>query len=570
MFFNNLDTRRDDNNMDSIFNPKWIFKNRASYIDRLKTENFDLIIIGGGITGAGIAREAALRSIKTALLDKNDFAFGTSSRSSKLIHGGLRYLTQGGFKLVRESTTERNWLRVHFPNLIRPLPFYLCSYEDGKMSRGIVRIAVRLYDLLSNFKSKYKNYKKWEILTPEEIMAQEPAIKKTGLLNAGKYYDTSVDDARLTLETIKESIAIGDVTAVNYIKVEDYIVQTGQIKGVKVTDILTGEKFQIQGTQVVNATGIWTDSLLQDYPNKIIRPTKGVHIVIKRERLGNNNALALTSVDDGRVFFVLPRGEFTLIGTTDTDYTGNLDDPHCSKEDCDYLFNTVNNIFPNAHLNYDDIISTYAGLRPLIFEQNARNESAISRKHVIIDTKDGLTTIAGGKLTTFRKMGEDLLYHLISKNVFKHSFSKKMLKKNYSKIPYLIGLNRHEWDEFLKDNAPNVPGDILDLLYQQYGKGAMEIIRNILKNPELSQKFLPENQFIPAEIDYILKYEFAPHLIDVMSRRTEIAIKVHHSKQHLIAEKVADIMGDAYGWNISEKNREIKEYMDYITKTIWF
>lgn len=555
----------------SIFNPEWNFKNRERYLDQLKTtENFDLIIIGGGITGAGIAREAALRSLKIALLDKNDFAFGTSSRSSKLVHGGLRYLTQGSFKLVRESTTERNWLRVHFPNLIRPLPFYLCSYEDGKISSSIVRIAVRLYDFLSNFKSKYKNYMKWEILSPEEIMAQEPAIKKTGLLSAGKYYDTNVDDARLTLETIKESMAIGDVTAVNYVKVDDYIVQTGHIKGVKVTDILTGEKFKIRGTQVVNATGIWTDSLLRHYPNKVIRPTKGVHIVIKRERLGNKNALALTSIDDGRVFFVLPRGEFTLIGTTDTDYKGDLNDPHCTKEDCDYLFNTVNDVFPEAHLNYDDIISTYAGLRPLVIEKNAKNESAISRKHVIIDTEDGLITIAGGKLTTFRKMAEELLYHIIRKKIFNHSFPRKMLRKNYSKIPYLIGMERHDWDEFLKENNPDLPVDILNLLYQQYGQGAMVIIKNISKNPELSQKFLPENQFIPAEIDYILKYEFAPHLIDVMSRRTEIAIKVHHSKQHLIAEKIADIMGIAYGWNNSEKNREIKDYMDYIAKTIWF
>jgi glycerol-3-phosphate dehydrogenase len=526
----------------SIFNPDWNFKNRASYLDRLKTENFDLIVIGGGITGAGIAREAVLRSIKTALLDKNDFAFGTSSRSSKLVHGGLRYLTQGDFRLVRESTTERNWLRINFPNLIRPLPFFLCSYEKGKISRGLVRIAVRLYDFLSNFMSRYKNYKKWEILTPEEIIIEEPAIKKTGLLSAGKYYDTNVDDARLTLETIKESIAIGDVTAVNYAKVDDYIVQTGQIQGVKVTDTLTGEKFEI----------------------------RGVHIVIKRERLGNKNALALTSIDDGRVFFVLPRGEFTLIGTTDTDYTGNLDDPHCSKEDCDYLFNTVNKIFPNAHLNYDDIISTYAGLRPLVIEKDAKNESAISRKHIIIDTEDGLITITGGKLTTFRKMGEDLIFHLIRNKIFDQPFSKKMLKKNYSKIPYLIGMERYEWDEFLKDNNPDLPGDILDLLYQQYGKGAMEIIKNVLKNPELSERFLPEHQFIPAEINYILKYEFAPHLIDVMLRRTEIAIKVHHSKQRIIAKKIADIMGDTYRWDETAKNAEIEKYMDYIAKTIWF
>ncbi len=555
----------------NIFNPEWNYNNRKKYLEKLENEKFDLIIIGGGATGAGIAREAALRGIKTALVDKNDFAFGTSSKSSKLTHGGLRYLSYGEFKIVRESTTERNWLRVHFPNLVRPLAFNFCSYEGGKDKVLYVKAGPILYDFLSDFRSKFKNYKKHRFFTKEEFMKEEPAAKSDGFLMAGQYFDNNVDDSRLVLETIKDSMAIGDVTAVNYVKVEDYILKDGKIEGVEVKDNLNGNNFQIYGTQVVNATGIWTDELLRNFPRKIIRPTKGVHLVVKQERLGNNKAFGLRSVDDGRFFFVLRREEFALIGTTDTDYTDNFDEPYCNKEDCDYLFNTVNIMFPDAHLTYDDIISTYAGIRPLVIDENAKDESAVSRKHVIFDTEDGLTTISGGKHTIYRLMGEDLIFHLIkNKKLFEKKFSKKQLKKGYSQIPFLIGLKKTEWDEYIRKEKPNLPEDTLYHLYQEYGKGAYEIVDNIIKNPELSEPFLSENQFSPAEIDYIMKYEFAPTLMDILCRRTEIFMKIKHNKQREIAEKVAEIMKDEYNWDETRKNKEIEKYLEYISKTIWF
>ncbi|MHA1728610.1 MAG: glycerol-3-phosphate dehydrogenase/oxidase [Promethearchaeota archaeon] len=555
----------------NIFNPEWTYKKREKYINRLKTEKFDLIIIGGGITGAGIAREAALRGIKTALVDKNDFAFGTSGRSSKLVHGGLRYLSQGKISLVRESTTERNWLRNHFPNLVRPLLFNLNSYKGGKYTPNLVKIAMRLYDLVSNFMSMYKNYRKSKVIPPEELIKEEPAARTDGLLLTGQYYDNNVDDARLTLETIKESIAIGDIVAVNYVKIVDYILESNKIIGVKSIDLLTNTQIDIYGIQVVNATGIWTEELLKSFPRKVIRPSKGVHVVVKQKRLLNNNAFVLRSIDDGRVFFIIRRGEISIIGTTDTDYNNNLDEPFCSKEDCDYLFRTVNEMFPNAHLTYEDIISTYAGIRPLVIDEKAKNEGDVSRKHVIFDTDDGLTTIAGGKLTIFRKMGEDVIFHLIKKKkVFNIPFSRKMLKKSYSKVPFLIGLERSEWDRFVDKNKPDLPKDILDALYQQYGRGVIEIVQDVTNNSNLGKRFLPENQFIPAEINYILKYEFAPRLIDVLCRRTEIALKIEHTRQHEIAEKVAKIMARIYGWDENQKKEEINYYLDYISKTIWF
>ncbi|MHA1821021.1 MAG: FAD-dependent oxidoreductase [Promethearchaeota archaeon] len=562
----------------NIFNDEWNFLNRNKYVEKLKKEKFDLIIIGGGMTGAGIAREAALRNIKTAIIDKNDFAFGTSSRSSKLAHGGFRYLAQGEFKLVRESTTERNWLRVHFPNIVRPVKFNMMAYKDIKSIKPwMIKFGIFMYDFLSNFGSKFKNYGKHRIVKPEEFFKEEPAIRKEGFILAGQYYDTNIDDARITLETIKESVARGSVTAVNYIEWEEYIYdEDGKIHGIKVKDNITGEEFEIHASQVVNATGIWTDTLLKNFNRKIIRPTKGVHIIIPKSRLKNNNAFGLRSLDDGRVFFVLPREQFTVIGTTDTDYQENFDTPWCYKEDCDYLFKTVNIMFPEANLTYDDIISTYAGIRPLVRDENAKSESDVSRKHVIFDTDDGLTTIAGGKLTIFRLMGEQLIYHLIKeKNTFNRKFSKKELKKGYSKQPFIIGLKKEEWSAWLQSKKDkgvkiNLSEEQLEHLYRQYGKGAFKIVEEVEKNPELGKPFIEENMFCPAEINYILKYEFAPHLVDVLLRRTEIQLKVHHKKQPIIAEKVANIMAEYYNWDEDTKNKEIEAYLDYIKHTIWF
>ena len=550
---------------------EWNYLDRNKYLKQLKEEKFELIIIGGGLTGAGITREAALRGIKTALIDKNDFAFGTSSRSSKLTHGGFRYLSSGEFGLVRQSCTERNWLRTDFPNLVRPLAFNIASYEDGYVFKPWkIKFGIRLYDFLSNFFSKYKNYGKHKFYKKDEILKEEKTMKSDGLVMVGQYYDTNVDDSRLTIETIKESVMSGHVLALNYVRMKDYNLEKNKIVGIKAIDEFTKDEFVIKGTQVINATGIWTDEQLRNYPQKVIRPTKGVHIMVRADRIGNKNAFGVKSIDDGRFFFILRREDFSLIGTTDTDYHDNLDEPWCEKEDCDYLFKTVNMMFPNAKLTYDDIVSTYAGIRPLVMEQG-KAESDISRKHKIFDTPDGLVTIAGGKHTIFRLMGEELIFYLLKKKkIFDKIFPKNQLKKGFSKKPFQIGLKRNDWDSYIENQKISLEKKLLDHLYQQYGKGAFEIIEIILKNPKLAKTFTPENVFMPAEIFYILRHEFAPCLIDVMCRRTEMQMKVHHTKQREVAEQVAQIMAEKYKWSSTKKDEEIEKYMNYIKKSIWF
>ncbi len=562
----------------------WSAKNRKNYIDKARNSNFDIIIIGGGVTGAGVAREAALRGISFCMLDKNDFAFGTSSRSSKLAHGGLRYLSNGEFGLVRESETERNWLRNHLPHNVRPLGFMYCTYENGKDKPLQIRIALKLYDWLSNIGSEFKNYRKAKFFKPDFVAEFEPAIglqeKELGKLNwAGIYYDTNIDDARLTLETIKESVSLAGEksVALNYTKVTGYIRENGRVCGVQVTDELTGENFEVRGKVAAACGGIWSDEIMQgtDFKTKKIYPTKGVHIVVPNERLGNRNAFGIRSFDDGRFFFVLRRGHVSVIGTTDTDYykeSPNLDEPWCKKEDADYLLRTVNRLFPHAHLSEKDIIGTYAGIRPLIKQEGAANESAVSREHEIFESGDGVVAIAGGKLTTYRQMAEEFLFHLVDQG-YLPAFSKAEHKKpGFSKQPFNVGLTREAFDRSVTENdyAAISWADQLDYFYQQYGRQALTILENIKAEPQKGRAILEGYPHCAAEIEFILENENAPRLIDILCRRTEAQWMIWHHKQAELAGGIAAVMADFYGWDNARKQAEIDNYMDYVKKTIWF
>lgn len=563
----------------------WSARTRLEDIKAAGNRVYDLVIIGGGITGAGIARECALRGLTFCLLDKNDFAFGTSSRSSKLFHGGLRYLASGEFGLVRESTSERNWLRCHFPNLVRPLGFIYPAYEKGKSRPLIVWLAVKLYDLLSEWFSEYKNYRKSRIFKAAFVEEFEPALTSEDpelgkLIMAGFYYDTNCDDARVTVEIIKESLDYsgGNSTALNYTRVNGFRRDAaGRVNGVSVKDELGKKIFEVNGRCVVSAAGIWTDEVLAtaDYGEPQIYPTKGVHVVVPAERLGNRNAFSLISFDDRRIFFVLKRGRVSIIGTTDTAYyleSKNLDEPWCNKEDCDYLLRTVNRMFPHAMLTYDDIISTYAGIRPLIRQEGAKHESDVSRKHEIFRTPDGVVAITGGKSTIHRLMAEDLLFYLVE-NKFLEQFAKPEFgRRGYSKQPFKMGLTRKEFDKIAAEKGllETAQPDQIEYIYTQFGRGGIEILEEIKKNPEAGRPLLESYPHCAAEINYILEYENASKLIDVLSRRTEALWMIWHYKQPALAEAVAAIMAAYYSWSEERKTAEIETYLTHVYNNVRF
>ena len=563
----------------------WNAKTRSEDIKTACNREYDLVIIGGGITGAGIARECALRGISFCLLDKNDFAFGTSSRSSKLFHGGLRYLATGEFGLVRESTSERNWLLNHFPNLVRPLGFVYPAYEKGKTRPFTVWLAVKLYDLLSECFSEYKNYRKSKIFKTAFVEEFEPAVAVEDtelgkMLMAGFYYDTNCDDARVTVEILKESLDYsgGDSKALNYARVKGYLKDSaGRINGVTVQDDISDESFEIRGRCVTAAAGIWTDEVLAAaaYGEPRIYPTKGVHVIVPAVRLGNRNAFSLISFDDRRFFFVLRRGNVSIIGTTDTAYypeSKNLDEPWCSREDCDYLLRTVNRMFPHAMLTDEDIISTYAGIRPLIRQEGARHESDVSRKHEIIETGDGVVAITGGKSTIHRRMAEDLLFYLVEHKYLKPFKKPEYGKRGYSKRPFLVGISRKEFDIIAaeKELLETVYPDQLDYLYTQFGRGGIEILEAVKHNPLAGKPLLEGYPHCKAEIDYILEHESAPKLMDVLCRRTEAQWTIWHHKQPQLAEAVAAIMASYYNWSEAEKNAEVADYLIYVDNNVRF
>ncbi len=552
-----------------IFDQSWTLKNREKIISRMQEIHYDVVIIGAGITGAGIAREAAMRNLSVAVVDMQDFAAGTSSRSTKMAHGGIRYVGRSEMDLVKSASRERNWMRVQIPHLVRPLPFFLPFMEGGKYKKRDLQIAAKIYDFLSDDKSEFKNLKKNKSYTTEEIYNLEPEFTKEGISGGVVYYDTNIDDARLTIEILKEANIRG-ADSINYCKVFGYVKNNGKIIGIKCKDLEKKIDFEIRATLIINATGIWTDNLIKNYPDTIpkplIRPTKGVHLLYKRENIGNNMANGINSNIDNRFLFVIPRNKkYALVGTTDTDYQGDLENPFCDKEDADYLIESLKFFYPNAKIDYDNILSTYAGIRPLVM-QKGKSESEVSRNHIIFFSSDGLLTITGGKLTDWRAMAEDLFVKIEEKKVF----SNINREPYFSRQKFIITLDKEVWLEILEKSGVELDEELSDHLYQQYGKGAIQILDMIKEDMSLKERIIDENDFINAEILYVLRYELSPHLIDVFCRRTEMSLWIHHRRASEAAEKVAKIMQKEYSWGDETTKKEIKKYLDYIKKTVSF
>ena len=376
-------------------------RGRAANLARMQEEVWDLAVVGGGIVGAGIARDAAMRGMRTVLVEKGDFASGTSGKTSRLVHGGLRYLARGKIGLVRQAVRERDLLLEQAPALVRPLAFTLPAYRGKGSGPLALRFGLWMYDRLSRRNALPRR----EWVPPEAAHAREPGLSEKGLRGAGIYHDARTEDARLVLAVVRDAAAKGAVVA-NYAEVTGLRRTDGRITGAVVRDRMGQTDFEIRAQTVVNATGVWLDGLRLG-SGGTIRATKGVHVFLPRDRVGNRGAVTLTSPRDGRVLFVLPWGDLTLVGTTDTDYAGDPDRVLPAADDVAYLLESVNEAFPGARAGPADVVSLYAGLRPLIAAGGREKESDISRAHEIFRDPDGLISVAGGKLTTQRAMAEE-------------------------------------------------------------------------------------------------------------------------------------------------------------------
>ncbi len=503
---------------------------RSDFKKKLTAGQFDLLVIGGGITGCGIALDAALRGMQVALIEKNDFASGTSSRSTKLIHGGLRYLKQMEVKLVRDVGSERAIVHRNARHVVIPEKMLLPIIEGGSLGSFTTSAGLLVYDLLAGVKS----HERRRMLDRHETHKVEPLVATDKLLGGGLYFEYRTDDSRLVIELAKSAFENG-AQLLNYAESKHFVYnEQGKIQGVEVLDKLSGETFTIQTKLVVNACGPWVDLLRKEdnsLKGKRLQLTKGVHIVFPQSKLPLKQA-AYFDVEDGRMIFAIPRDGVTYVGTTDTVYNQEIDKPRCTKADATYLLNAVNKMFPSVQLKQEDIESSWAGLRPLIHE-DGKSPSELSRKDEIMISESGLISIAGGKLTGYRLMAEKIT-----------DLAAKTLGKNYgrslTKTYRLSGGAFNNADEF--DAAvealerwsieTNIDRNYLHRWFYRYGSN----LRYVVDKVKLLRHNLPDGEelYCLAELQYCIEHEMIYHLSDFFIRRTgKIFFDHPHSEKQL-------------------------------------
>ncbi|AEM70204.1 Glycerol-3-phosphate dehydrogenase [Allomuricauda ruestringensis DSM 13258] len=539
---------------------------RKNNLQKITKDTYDLVVIGGGITGAGIALDASSRGMKVLLLEKGDFASGTSSKSTKLIHGGLRYLKQFDFWLVKEVGSERAIVHKLAPHLVIPEKMLLPLIEGGSYGKWLTSIGLKVYDILAQVSGDDKR----QMLEKKEAMKLEPLLPKKILNGAGYYAEYRTDDARLTLENLKTSIQFG-AQLFNYTKVTDFIYEDEQVAGVKFTDEAFGDEYSVSSKYVINAAGPWVDELRsvnQSKKGKRLHLTKGVHLVFPKEKLPVKQSIYF-DIPDGRMMFAIPRGKVTYIGTTDTNY--NLDKDHVTTDIADaiYLVSAVNNMFPDIELELDDIISSWAGLRPLIHEEG-KSASELSRKDEIFTSDTGLVSIAGGKLTGYRKMAERTVNRIAKKMEEDHDIELKHCTtdkiplcgndfKKFKHVKKYIGQvqERLQADGFTKYDAW--------YLVTTYGKQTESILA-LYANIKGDK---PKERMIRAEAQFAIAHEMAMNPLDFFIRRTgRLYFDIDSVRKY--KEPVFEEFQKAYNYSAEEMEAfskaleaQLKEHSDF-------
>lgn len=467
--------------------------------NRLADGPFDTLVLGGGIVGAGIARDAAIRGLRTALVEQNDFASGTSSRSSRLLHGGIRYLAQGRIGMVREASREKTIVHRIAPHLSEPLAFIFPTRKKTPWSRWKLRVGVKLYDLLCG----QRNLGRSRSMDIRKTLALLPGLSTDGLTGSVRYYDGLTNDSRLVIDTLRSAVAHG-ASVVNYVRFDD----TQWLDGVwqcQLHDCMTDRPITVQAHSIVNATGPWSDRIRLS--ETALRLTKGIHLVIDHSRMPLPDAVVMAEGD--RILFAIPWGERVILGTTDTEYDGPLDSPVCNPEDIQYILDVTNRAFPEIGLTKTDILSGWAGLRPLVADKRG-NPSDISRRHDIAMSHPGWWDVTGGKLTTYRLMAEETVDAILD------HLGHAPTACQTADLP------------LMEDGISNVPSGILPP---------------------------PIDRWV---VEHCCQSEWAKHLDDVMIRRTSWR---YYHKNHLdIAQRVADWMTESLGWDHVTRSAELQRY----------
>ncbi|MCS0672024.1 glycerol-3-phosphate dehydrogenase/oxidase [Cytobacillus firmus] len=528
--------------------------NRTEMIKTLTKEEFDVLIIGGGITGAGIALDAAARGMKTALVEMQDFAAGTSSRSTKLVHGGLRYLKQFEVKMVAEVGKERAIVYENGPHVTTPEWMLLPMHKGGTFGKFSTSIGLRVYDFLAGVRKSERR----SMLNAQETLSKEPLVKKDGLKGGGYYVEYRTDDARLTIEVMKAAAEKGAIP-VNYLKVEKLLYdEQGNVCGAAAADQLTGRVHEVRAKKVINAAGPWVDSIREkdgSKKGKTLRLTKGVHLVIDQSKFPLKQAVYFDTPDK-RMVFAIPRDGKTYVGTTDTFYNSNPVNPKMTAADRTYIINAINFMFPSVKIAEDDIESSWAGVRPLIWEEG-KDPSEISRKDEIWESDTGLLTIAGGKLTGYRKMAETIVDLLAEKF---NQESNRTFSGSITKTLPISGGNvggSSKFQEFVRFQAEK--GTSIGLsaeqsrhLVKMYGSNVGIIFKMIeTKRSEAENYGLPI--VLWAKLKYAIEHEMAATPVDFFNRRTG-ALLFNIETVRNYQKQVISYMADAFKWDTAAGN----------------
>lgn len=515
----------------------------------LREEVFDVLVIGGGINGAGVARDAALRGMSVAVIERGDFASGTSSRSSKLIHGGVRYLEYGEIGLVLESCRERELLRSKLaPHLVRAQPFVFPIYDDDDMPVWQLRAGLTLYDTLAGLRNVHVH----RSLSRDQLLRDEPALAADGLMGGALYYDCWTDDARLTVETMVAARDCG-ATVLNYSEVVELEKDSaGRLAGARIRDCISGRTTRARARCFINVTGPWIDRVrkLDDAgaPPRL-RLTKGVHAVFDRSKIGNRDAIVIRGAGDHRVMFAIPWQDKTLVGTTDTYFEGDPAKVAADADDIEYILATVNTCFPDAGVTATDIVSTYAGLRPLVAPEDDMSESAISREDQIFESPSGLISLGGGKLTTHRHVAERLTT-VVGKRIGRQA---GRCRTAQVALPGAAGI---------------APGGVLseppesfeEHLRWRYGARGPEVAALSRDDEALRQPIVSDLPDLAAEVAYAVEHEMALTLRDVLERRLHIHLRSRERTSD-VARRVADLMAGRLGWDDKRRSEEVERYM---------
>jgi glycerol-3-phosphate dehydrogenase len=527
---------------------------RTEALAGLVEDELDVVVIGGGVVGAGSALDAATRGLRVGLVEARDWASGTSSRSSKLIHGGLRYLEMLDFGLVREALHERGLLLQRLaPHLVRPVPF-LYPLNHRVWERPYVGAGLMLYDTMAAVAPGARGLPWHKHLSKRHALRIAPGLRADSLVGAVQYYDAQVDDARHTLTLVRTAAAYGALVA-NRARVVGFLRQGERVTGVQVRDLESGQVFDVRAKQVLNATGVWTDdtqAMVGERGQFQVRASKGIHLVVPRDRVQSSTGIILRT--EKSVLFVIPWGRHWIIGTTDTDWRLDKAHPAASSQDIDYLLSQVNRVLARP-LTQEDVEGVYAGLRPLLAGES-ESTSKLSREHIVGHPVPGLVVVAGGKYTTYRVMASDAVDEVA------RALDGRVPASCTDRTP-LLGADGYDaaWNSRQRTATRyGVHVARVEHLLHRYGSLAPEVLELIEDDPALGSPMPGADDYIAAEIVYACTHEGARHLDDVLTRRTRISIE-SWDRGVGAAPVAADLMAGVLGWSAEQRDKEVEHYL---------